>query len=183
MTWLAPPRVRQVFYSGGLLAYPTEAVWGLGCDPLNEQAVYRLLELKQRPVHKGLILVAGDWWVLAPWLRHLAPEQQHQLRASWPGPVTWLIPRPPGTPDWVAGHHDTLAVRLSAHPVVRTLAAATGVPLISTSANRAGRRPARHGWQVRHWLGAAVDLHVPGRTSGAERPSTIRDLASGTVLR
>ncbi|MCH8552191.1 MAG: Sua5/YciO/YrdC/YwlC family protein [Natronospirillum sp.] len=183
MTWLAPEPIRQVFFGGGLLAYPTEAVWGLGCDPFNATAVTRLLALKQRPVAKGLILVAGDWWVLAPWLAHLSAEQQGQLRETWPGPVTWLIPRPPGMPYWITGQHDSLAVRLSAHPTVRQLTRATGVPLVSTSANRSGHRAARHGWQVRQWLGDSVELYVPGRTGGATRPSTIRDLATGAILR
>ncbi|MEX1056909.1 MAG: Sua5/YciO/YrdC/YwlC family protein, partial [Natronospirillum sp.] len=148
-----------------------------------ETAVRRILQLKQRPVSKGLILVAGHWDTLAPLLKHLSDEQLVTLQASWPGPMTWLIPRPPGVPDWIVGNFDTLAVRLSAHPTVAALTQAVGAPIVSTSANRAGRRPARHGFQVRQWLGSQVDLIYPGSVGGAAQPSTIRDLTTGHTVR
>lgn len=183
MTWLNPEQVRAVFWQGGLLAYPTEAVWGLGCNPWDQAAVGRLLTLKQRPLHKGLILVAGQWAVLAPWLQHLSAPQRAQLTATWPGPVTWLIPRPPGMPDWITGGQPRVAVRLSAHPTIATLTSILGVPLVSTSANRSGRRAGRHEWQVRYWLGDEVDCYISGATGGAAQPSTIRDLVTGATRR
>lgn len=183
LSFADPDPIRQCFIRGGLLAYPTEAVWGLGCNPWDEAAVQRLLTLKQRPVHKGLILVAGDWATMAPLINHLTPAHRATLTATWPGPVTWLIPRPPGIPNWITGHFDTLAVRLSANPAVAELSRIVRAPLVSTSANRAGRRPARHGFQVRSWLGKSVDLVCPGAVGGAAAPSTIRDLATNRIVR
>lgn len=178
-----PQRLRQIFIQGGLIAYPTEAVWGLGCNPWDESAVHRLLTLKQRPVHKGLILVAGDWATMTPLIKHLSAKQRATMAATWPGPVTWLIPRPLGIPDWITGHFDTVAVRLSAHPAVAELTRSVRSPLVSTSANRSGRRPARHGFQVRQWLGNQVDLVYPGTVGGAAAPSTIRDLQTNRTVR
>lgn len=175
--------VRETFWSGGLIAYPTEAVWGLGCDPWDETAVQRLLTLKQRPVEKGLILVAGNWKTLDPLLAHLSQAQKTTLIHSWPGPITWLIPVPSFVPPWITGGRDTVAVRLSAHPLIREFSQQVGVPLVSTSANRTGARSARHGFQVRKWFGNDIDLYLGGRVGGAAQPSTIRDLHSGETLR
>ena len=170
---------------GAVLAYPTEAVWGLGCDPFDEAAVLRLLALKQREVDKGLILVAAspsqldglvDWHPL-----HAARAQE--VRASWPGPNTWIMPATPRVPRWITGAHATVAVRVSAHPVVVALCDAFGAPLVSTSANRAGD-PAPHSLDAFDpSLLAALDGHVAGTTSGRDRPSDIRDALTGTVLR
>ncbi|HNI38217.1 MAG TPA: Sua5/YciO/YrdC/YwlC family protein, partial [Pseudomonadales bacterium] len=89
--------------SGGVIAYPTEAVWGLGCDPHHEEAVTQLLALKQRNWRKGVILIAADVAQLAPYLRGLPEEKLAVLHASWPGPNTWLVPNNGAAPAWITG--------------------------------------------------------------------------------
>ena len=167
---------------GGLLAYPTEAVYGLGCDPDDPVAVLDLLALKRRPVAKGLILIAADFEQLRPYVLEVAPERMEAVHASWPGPHTWLLPARPGTPPWLTGSHTTLAVRVTAHPVAAALCRAAG-PLVSTSANPAGRSPARDPLTVRRYFGAALDLVVHGAVDRSRAPSAIRDAATGRVLR
>lgn len=173
----------QVLASDGVVACPTEAVWGLSCDPDSAAAVERLLMLKQRPVAKGLILVAADESQLGFLLQGLPAAQREALAASWPGPNTWLVPHRGRVQPWVHGDFDTVAVRVSDHPVLRALCAAWGGPLISTSANPAGAQPPRQGFQVRRYFGAGLDAVLPGACAGANRPSTIRDLATGGVVR
>lgn len=170
--------------TGGVIAYPTEAVWGLGCDPFNPAAVQRLLALKRRPAHKGLILVAADMPQIAPLLDGLSATQRAQLDLTWPGPVTWLLPDPHHwIPAAVKGDFASVAVRVSAHPGVRELCRAWGGPLISTSANRAGQPPLRSEWALRRQRQLHPDLILPGRTGPADKPTEIRDLASGRIIR
>lgn len=169
--------------AGGLIAYPTEAVFGLGCDPLDRQAVERLMALKRRPVHKGLILIAADIAQLEPFLQPLTNWDLDQLAATWPGPHTWLIPARTTTPRWLRGRHATLAVRVTAHPLAAALCRACGHPLVSTSANLSGRPPARTALAVRRQLGRALDCVLAGPTGGAIRPTEIRDLRSGRPFR
>jgi L-threonylcarbamoyladenylate synthase len=173
----------RALLGGGIVAYPTEAVYGLGCDPLNPDAVLRLLELKRRLVEKGLILVAANFSQLEPYLLPLDAALERQVVASWPGPVTWLLPVRPEVPDWLRGSHDTLAVRVSAHPVVRALCAAYGGPIVSTSANPAGRRPARNALTVQRMFGGGVDFILHAPLGGLERPTQIRDGRSGRIIR
>jgi L-threonylcarbamoyladenylate synthase len=173
---MTPSRLRaaaRVVQAGGIIAYPTEAVYGLGCDPRNEQAVRRLLALKRRSPRKGLILIAADFAQLAPFLQPLTS----------PGPHTWLIPARPGTPRWLRGQYDTLAVRVTAHPLAAALCRACGHPLVSTSANLSGRPPARGALAVRRQLGTVIDCLLPGPTGGAAQPTTIRDLRTGRRVR
>ncbi|HNE27004.1 MAG TPA: Sua5/YciO/YrdC/YwlC family protein, partial [Pseudomonadales bacterium] len=136
-------RAVSVLHSGGVIAYPTEAVWGLGCDPHNEEAVTQLLALKQRNWRKGVILIAADVAQLAPYLRGLPEEKLAVLHASWPGPNTWLVPNNGAAPAWITGGRSTLAVRVTAHPLAAALCKQFGGALVSTSANRAGKKPAR----------------------------------------
>lgn len=170
---------------GAVLAYPTEAVWGLGCDPRNEAAVLALLAAKRRDPAQGLILIAATVAQLDAWVEWFAlpPDRVATVKASWPGPNTWLMPCPPSTPRWLRGSHETLAVRVTAHPVAAALCDAFGGALVSTSANRSGA-PAPH---ARAALDpdvvAAIDGVVEGDTGGADAPSTIRDARTGTVLR
>ena len=169
--------------AGGIIAYPTEAVYGLGCNPLAERAVRRLLALKRRPASKGLILIAAGIAQLDPFLQPLTLAERERIAASWPGPHTWLIPAKPETPRWLRGRHDTLAVRVTAHPLAAALCRACGHPLVSTSANRSGRPPARTALAVRRQLGRDLDYLLSGSTGGAAQPTEIRDLRSGRRIR
>ncbi len=168
---------------GGLVAYPTEAVYGLGCDPRNAEAVLRLLRLKQRPLDKGLILIGARFEHLAPYLGKLGPKLLARIRKTWPGPHTWLLPAAPDTPVWLRGAHTTIAARVTAHPVPAALSAAFGGALVSTSANLHGRSAVRSALQVRIQFGDEIDLIVRGDTGGARNPTVIRDAASGRVVR
>lgn len=175
---------RRTVAAGGVVAYPTEAVWGLGCDPWNQAAVERILTLKQRPVEKGVILVAASVAQVRFLLDPLPVALQEQALQHWPGPVTCLLPDVRHQiPRWVRGRHDSIAVRVSGHPVVRALCEAVGHPLVSTSCNPAGRPPARHAWQVRKYFGDQLDWLVPGALGGNRQPSRILDIATGQRLR
>jgi L-threonylcarbamoyladenylate synthase len=177
-------KVQAVIEQGGVIAYPTEAIWGLGCDPWNREAVYRVLDIKNRPVEKGMILVAAHEEQIAPLLSHLTAAQRETLSASWPGPYTWLLPDPEQwTPDWIRGKFNTVAIRVSAHPVVKKLCEQAGRPLVSTSANRAGESPLMTSIEVSQQLGQELDLIVPGETGLQTEPSEIRDLQTGQVIR
>lgn len=168
--------------SGGVIAYPTEAVYGLGCDPANEAAVLRILALKQRPVDKGLILIAAEIAQLHPYIEPRLLENT-AVKASWPGPHTWLFPYRPGTPAWLTGTHDTLAVRVTAHPVAAALCGAFGGAIVSTSANPAGAEPARDAVTVAGYFGDRIDMIVDGAVDAAAQVSSIRDVRTGKQLR
>ena len=185
MPELTPQTAPPILRAGGVIAYPTEAVWGLGCDPGNEAAVLKLLALKQRPVEKGMILVAADVSQLDGWIRldTLADAQRQAVLDGWPGANTWIVPAGPRTPRWITGTHDGVAVRVSAHPLVRALCEAWGGPLVSTSANRAGEAPARSRAQLDPALLARLDGLLPGDTGGLAQPTRIRIAATGQVLR
>lgn len=182
---LSPADAASRLRAGAVLAYPTEAVWGLGCDPFDESAVLRLLALKHRPVDKGLILVAAapaqldgllDWDAV-PAARRTAIE------AGWPGPYTWIVPATARVPRWITGVHAGVAVRVSAHPVVAALCEAFGGPLVSTSANPAGAPAPSTLDALDTGLRARLDGIVAGETGGLERPTAIRDALSGAALR
>ena len=172
----------RILRAGGVIAYPTETVYGLGCDPFDEAAVTRLLAIKERPVAKGLILLAADLDQLDG-LVILTPAQQRELASVWPAPVTYLLPATERVPAWIRGDHHKVAVRVGPHPVARALARGLGSPLVSTSANRAGRPSARNHFLAARNLGADVDFVVTGQCHPLARPSTIIDLESGRVLR
>jgi len=174
-----------ILHAGGVIAYPTEGVWGLGCDPFNETAVLRLLALKQRPVDKGLILVAAATTQLddlVDWDR-LEPATRDEVLASWPGAHTWILPVDARVPRWITGAHDGIAVRVSAHPVVAALCTGYGGTLVSTSANIGGMPAPRAQEELAVDIGAGVDLIVAGETSGLAQATPIRDARSGRVIR
>ena len=173
---------------GAVVAYPTEAVYGLGCDPRNAAAVRRILQIKGRDESKGLILIAAEFAALEPFVEPLDADSMAAIQVTWPGPNTWLLPARADTPRWLTGRHDTLAVRVTAHPLAAALCRTwerTGGcgALVSTSANRSNRPPVRTALGVRLQLGDGPDLLVNGPCGGANRPSVIRDGRSGRVLR
>ncbi len=165
------------------MAYPTEGVYGLGCDPENAAAVLRVLEIKDRPMEKGLILIACDRAQLSGFVLPDS-EMEHRLASTWPGPVTWLLPAGPRARPWLTGGRYSLAVRVSAHPVAAGLCRAFGAPIVSTSANLSGRPPARSALSLRKSLKSrGVDYVVPGDVGSQSGPTEIRDGASGAVVR
>lgn len=168
---------------GGVVAYPTEAVYGLGCDPMDEAAVMRLLEIKVRHWSKGLILIAADHVQLTDYVHPLPDVLMAPILASWPGPNTWLLPARGETPRWLTGRYETLAVRVTAHPIAAGICRAFGGAIVSTSANRSDHPPARTTLQVQLALGDAPDYVLAAPCGGSDRPSTIRDGRTGRVLR
>jgi len=173
----------QSLRGGQVVAYPTEAVYGLGCDPGSEAAVRLVLELKSRPAAAGLILIADQFERFEPFIGPLLPGQLDRAMATWPGPVTWLFPRGKAVPDWLAGAHSTIALRVTAHPVCRDLCSAFGGAIVSTSANPRSAEPARTAKRVAEYFGDALAGIVEGDLGGELRPSEIRDLASGRIIR
>ncbi|HLQ84602.1 MAG TPA: L-threonylcarbamoyladenylate synthase [Salinisphaeraceae bacterium] len=172
----------RVLRAGGLVAHPTEGVWGLACDPHNSQAVRRLLAAKQRDPAKGLILIADRAALLAPYVAANAAAWQRAC-ASWPGPSTWLLPAHSSAPVLITGGQARIALRVTAHPVAAALGRAFGGALVSTSANISKRPAALHAWQVRAWLGSWLDAMIGGRLSNPGQPSTITDAETGIRIR
>ncbi len=170
-------------HGGGVIAYPTEAVWGLGCDPFQQQAVEQILRLKGRAQKKGLILVAADIQQFSPFLAEITHSQQKQLMATWPGPNTWLVPVNDACPKWISGHFDSVALRVSAHPVVAGLCRAFGAPIVSTSANPQGLSPALNAMEAQRYFHGCLAGFAPGSVNPHANPSTIRDLTTGNVIR
>ncbi|MFT6990195.1 MAG: L-threonylcarbamoyladenylate synthase [Paraglaciecola sp.] len=174
----------QTLQKGGVIAYPTEAVLGLGCDPDNEGAVQTLLALKERSVEKGLILVAKTYSQLLPYVNDakIPMNMRSEIFSSWPGPVTWLLPAAKQTPKWITGDSDLIAVRVSQHLVVSQLCELFGKPLISTSANVSGLKPAVNTEQLYQQFDKTL-LLVEGELGGANKPSQIRNGISGQTIR
>jgi len=182
---LSPQSAIPLLRAGGIIACPTEAVWGLSCDPANQPAVMRLVALKQRSIEKGLILVAADSGQLDGWARLdiLPPARRQVVLDTWPGPHTWVLPVGERTPSWVSGVHPGIAVRLSAHPLIQVLCREFAGPLVSTSANLSGQPPPRRREEIDPRLLDRIDALVKGDTGQLLQPTPIRDAASGRELR
>lgn len=185
LTTLSLAEAVTALHTGGVIAYPTEGVWGLGCDPRDEAAVLRLLAIKQRPVEKGLIVIASHLDQLRPFLNLAAVPTDHLagVLASWPGPHTWVMPASPDAPRWITGVHEGIAVRISAHPPVVDLCNAFGHALVSTSANRSGQAAPLSQDRLDTALLAMVDGVLSGETGGRSAPTPIHDALTGKVMR
>jgi L-threonylcarbamoyladenylate synthase len=166
---------------GRIIAYPTESVYGLGCDPFNETAALQLLALKQRSINKGLILVAADFSQLAPFIR---PSKAMLIRLLpyWPGPITWVIPAQLWVPEYLKGRHSSIAVRVSAHPTVQQLCKRFGGAIVSTSANISQQKPAQSALAVRQYFSANEVFVLHGKAH-QQQPTAIYDAESGHCLR
>jgi len=173
----------RVMRSGGVIVYPTEAVWGVGCDPQNRGAVERLLAMKNREWQKGLILIAAHIEQVEPYIEVPSRMAWRRATATWPGASTWVFPATDHCPMWISGDRDTVAVRVTAHPVASRLCEVFGGAIVSTSANRAGDPPARSAGTARIYLRNRFDLLVPGALGGLDQPTIIRDAANGNILR
>ena len=170
-------------HKGGVIAYPTEAVYGLGCDPFNVDAVAHLLQIKNRSIKKGFILLASEWEQLEPLVQPIDPHALARVFSTWPGPVTWIFPAAPTVPAWIRGEHTGIAVRVTDHPIAKALCHQFDGPLISTSANREGYPPFRDARTVAIAFDQDVDYILPGNVGQFLRPTQIRDAVTGEVLR
>jgi len=171
----------KIIQSGGVISYPTESVFGLGCDPLNEAAVNRILHLKNRSVEKGLIIVAGDLKQLEPYIEISTKEQQKILNEKTN--TTWLVKKSPLTPNWVSGKHKKIAIRVSKHPLIINLCQLINQPLISTSANPSGLDPATTSQQSNHYFSNNIDLYIDYQSERTGQPTQIKDLTTGDIIR
>lgn len=186
LNWARHPRIQRaaaVIRSGGVVAYPTEAVWGLGCDPLNREAMDEILRLKGRAERKGVILIASSADQARPFVGDLTDTEWDRLVQPPPSPVTWVVPASDCAPVWITGGRTTLALRITRHPVAAALCQAFGAPLVSTSANPQGLPPARNALKVRCYFAEQLADITPGAVGAATRPSQIRDIRSGQILR
>lgn len=169
--------------SGGVIAYPTEAVYGIGCLPLSAGAVARVLRLKHRHAAKGFVLVAADMPQVEAFAMIPGGKIGAEIAATWPGPVTWILPARRHVPSSITGGRATVAIRMTAHPVARALCLAAGSALVSTSANLSGRQPITRKTTLRSQLGRMVDMIVPGDLGQRAKPTAIRDAGTGSLIR
>lgn len=169
---------------GGVIAYPTEAVFGLGCDPLNEVALQNIIDIKGRDAHKGFILIASSQLQLSDFMAPVSAERQQQLNKHWPGPVTYVVPTAESiSGTLLTGFRNTLAVRVSSHPVVVALCEHYGGAIVSTSANRSGELALRTANDVVKELENSVNSVVDETVGELASPTKIYDLISGNQLR
>jgi len=175
-------RITAHLRRGGLIAYPTESCYGLGCDPENRAAVQALLRLKRRPQHKGLILIAASYRQVTRYLQSITATQQMQLKTAGAQAITYLMPALHSAPRWLRGSHDTLAVRLTAHKQAAQLCRGVNTALVSTSANRSGQRPAKTYSQCQNLFGNKVWV-LTGRVGKRNKPSTICRWSDGKIVR
>ena len=162
------------------IAYPTEAVFGLGCDPDNEQAVLKILELKNRAINKGLILVAADFSQVQQYLQPLTTEQK---KLTEPSTTTYIYPALDTAPKWLTGDFNSLAVRISQHPLTRELCIALDSAIVSTSANLSTQQPARTCSEVDSIFNGKIEAILDGETGDLLNPTVIRDSISGEIIR
>lgn len=174
-------RAAEVLLGGGIIAYPTEGVFGLGCLPDDLDAVRRLLAIKQRDAAKGLILIASgieqlDGWIALPdGLSIPKPDAMH--------PVTWIVPPGRRAHPILRGKHQGLAVRITGNPIAAGICDAVDSPITSTSANLSGKTTARNRFVLRRQFAQRVDYLVPGNCGPATGASEIRELTTNKVLR
>lgn len=174
--------LRHYLRSGGVVAYPTESCFGLGCDPRSRLGVNRVLRIKGRPQRKGLILIASELAQLKIFMAPVNSTQVAKMNNTWPGPHTWLVPTSKNCSSLLSGRHSSIAVRVTAHQSAAKLCQQAGMALVSTSANRSGCRPAKTTRDCYRLFGASVKI-IAGRVGKRRKPSTIQDLTSGRILR
>lgn len=176
---------QQAFLAGGVIAYPTEAVFGLGCDPDNNEALEKLLALKNRPAEKGLILLAANYSQLLPYIddNQIPQDKRFSVLSRWPDGITQLVAKSAHCPALLSGKFETIAVRVTSQPDVVALCNAVNKPIVSTSANLSGAEPAKTWQEVEKTLAHQVDFILKGQTLGYRQPSQIIHALTGEVVR
>lgn len=168
-------RAVEILRGGGVIAFPTDTVYGIGAHGLIGEAVERLYAIKERPNDKSipLLLASADDVLLAA--REVPPAARALMRRYWPGALTIVLRKQPHLPDAVSGT-DTVAVRVPDHPVVRALIRALGAPLAATSANKSGRPELLDAQAIAAELGTGLELILDGGPLAGGVPSTVVDV-------
>jgi L-threonylcarbamoyladenylate synthase len=175
-------QAKQVLTAGGVIAYPTETVWGFGCIPTYTQAVERILEIKGRSARKGLIIIAANQQQLMPWVANLSEKQWQTLSTQTERPTTWIVPASERVPPLVTGGRATIAVRITSHPQIARLCSQVG-PIVSTSANRSGKPVVVSRFQCIQQFASDVDWVLPGDCGSPGQSSRIVDMQTGQIIR
>lgn len=173
----------KVVRDGGVIAYPTEYCFGLGCDPMNTKAVRRILRIKNRAAEQGLILIAADLQQVVEYADIEASPITEKILQSWPGPVTWTLPALGHVSDWIKGMHSSIAMRVTGHVLSAAICRQFGHAMVSTSANRHTQAALRSAAEVAAEMGGEIDYIVAADVGGAQRASQIRDGLTGAILR
>lgn len=182
---IKPTNEIEALQQGELIVYPTEAVWGIGCDPENEAAVMKLLAAKNRPVEKGLILVAQNLSQCHDYFDFdkVPIEKRPEIFSSWPGPITWLLPAKASAPRWITGGSDMIAIRISAHPTIQRICKTFNRPIVSTSANRTTEPVCNNIGEAMKVFGSDVSIYVNESLGGSDKPSIIKHSLTGEIFR
>ncbi len=173
----------KVLNQGGVIAYPTEYCFGLGCDPLNQDAVSRVLKIKGRSSDQGLLLIAADLTQVFQYADLNISPIQDQIVLSWPGPVTWTLPARDSAPKWLTGKHSSIAMRITAHQSSVKVCQEFGQAIVSTSANRHSQPALLTAQDVEMEMGSEIDFILRSNVGNAQQASTIRDGMTGATLR
>lgn len=180
-------KITKILQKGGVIAYPTEGVYGFGCDPFNKNAVKKILALKQRKMAKGMILIAANWRQILPLinLKNIKPTILKKIYQSWPGPVTWILPATKLVPKWIKGEHNSVAIRITAHPTAKKICRNFVSPIVSTSANLAGQPPIKTAKELLLQFpnDSKIAMITKGRVGRLKKPTKIFDAITGKSLR
>lgn len=175
--------ITEIVHQGGVIAYPTEAVFGLGCDPDNNDAIERILHLKQRAIDKGLIVITSKLQYVEKYLQPLSPNEINILNTDTDHPTSWLVPARESTSQCLRGNFSSLAIRLTTHPACIQLCEALQHGLVSTSANPQAKAPATSVARVVEYFGDALDGILDAPLGDADTPSQLIDLHSKRIIR
>jgi len=174
-------KIHKILVNGGVIAYPTESVFGLGCDPSNKQAVARILEIKNRTLEKGFVLLTPSIARISGWVK-MDKKQLTTFSSPSKRPTTYIVPASVVAPKWLAVKN-TLAIRLTNDPFIKSISDMLGLPIVSTSANLHGENPCKSAEEVQKTMGSQLDYIVFKQTGPFNNPSTIVDLSSGKTIR
>ncbi len=172
----------KLVLQGKVIGYPTEGVYGLGCDPFNQAAVERILVIKQRSMDKGLILIASNLEQIQTLISADAQIYLHRISDSQ-SPCTWIFPKSASAPKWISGQHDSIAIRLTQHPISQALCTQIKTPLVSTSLNVSGDDAIRHYREIPLELKQKIDYVIEAPTGGLQQSTPIIDAITGNQLR
>ena len=166
---------------GGVIAYPTDTIYGLGCDPYNQQAVELINTIKQRPLDKQFILLASDIGQIRPLLQ--IDDNQEKMIEQNTEPTSWVVTANQRAPAWLVDENNTITIRVSKHANIERLCSALGHAIISTSANVSGKRPARNTLELHKYFHGCVDKILVSDQEQMARPSKIIRLCDNEIIR